>query len=1305
MKTFYDLYEFLRKYDGLIVDFLKEPWVGKDKQESLFRLFAYLGLIPEFTDYYICSGNFNNITLKSVKTKHEITSLFEQNLKDKGDKSDLSLMHKIEKKLIISTSKNLKNLHIGDLDIRDLEFLVQNYKSYSYKICIMVRNKSKFYQIVNQSEKCNTDIKNACKDAFIFDWNDIVIWYNNFKINYETIPYKTMISEQKSPINIRFHQELTIRRTMRLKSVYKSVLWGHIPRSGKTYILAGLILRDDENHDETSNYLIITTAPNETIQQYLNLFNSTLQFCDFNIIHLNGKQTLKLQHRNIIIVSKQYLQNKSIKWLSNINFDIRFIDESHNGGTTELAHKMLNLYGKSAFTIYITATYFKPITEFNIPSEAQITWTAEDINLCANIDNKQNLDKLIEIHGSEIQGLLKIYSLESIKSSYSIYPDLHILTLEFQEQLKYNFMSFIDAQNYEGWSLEAIMQLCENKKKELIPEFIKKNDIKLLLKNIFGNLASVPINHQLSKERGLLDRVELIAQKNNSRWFSCENPLVILCFLPCGGLNLPIDLLSQAFINIIEKEKIIPDFEIISINSISNKGDPKTIIQDAIIKAKNINKKGVLVLSGRQCSLGVTIRECDVVLLMNNSNSYDLIYQMMFRCMSEAPNKRCGYVLDLNIQRSINILVEYSAKLHIPSIRESIKYVLEHRLISLNADYWLKEYFKLSSLNIDDITNKIYDIWISKPSNCIKNILNNLKLKLILNSNNQNELNKYILHKDNAKTSQKSSINVMKSKDINIDKGLVKSVANSEINTKLHKEKDKNVNFIHDVIRHLIPVVCFLSRNDDSITFEDICTFILENKELKEILFTQIKNFWGKNIPINILDLFIKIVKEMEQNDQNKLNCLTQQIKEIFVKSKSDHRKLVELMDEYFIPSELEKKNNAEVSTPFSLRNDMESVMSVEFWTDPNKKVFEPCSGKGGFLLDLFNKFDKGLTKKIPDKKSRHKHIVEKCIYFADINLFNIYIGKCILDPNSEYKLNFHEGNTLELDINEKWSLTGFDLVIGNPPYNMSGNTATGNTIWQHFVKLALDKWVKPNGYLTFVHPSGWRKPCYEKSQLKGLFKLMTQENQMIYLEIHGIKDGQITFNCGTRYDWYLIQKCVKHRNTKVKDENGIDLEIDLSEWNWLPNSNINQIKKILAKNVDERYEIIYSRSNYGADRSHVSDEKTQEFKYPLIHSTPKSGVRYKYSKYNNKGHFGIKKIIFGDAGINNVIIDLKGKYGMTQHSIAIKINDLNEANNVKKALLSNKFQSILKSCIFGNFQIDWKLFTDFKKDFWKEFI
>ena len=38
---------------------------------------------------------------------------------------------------------------------------------------------------------------------------------------------------------------------------------------------------------------------------------------------------------------------------------------------------------------------------------------------------------------------------------------------------------------------------------------------------------------------------------------------------------------------------------------------------------KNKRKRGLLVLSGRQCSLAVSIHHCDIVLMMNNTESMD----------------------------------------------------------------------------------------------------------------------------------------------------------------------------------------------------------------------------------------------------------------------------------------------------------------------------------------------------------------------------------------------------------------------------------------------------------------------------------------------------------------------------------------------------------------------------------------------------------------------------------------------------------------------------------------------------------
>ena len=58
------------------------------------------------------------------------------------------------------------------------------------------------------------------------------------------------------------------------------------------------------------------------------------------------------------------------------------------------------------------------------------------------------------------------------------------------------------------------------------------------------------------------------------------------------------------------------------------------------------------------------------------------------------------------------------------------------------------------------------------------------------------------------------------------------------------------------------------------------------------------------------------------------------------MKNIKNSRELSNLIDKYLIPQELEKKNNAEVSTPYSLRKDMLDKIPQEFWTKENT-VFE----------------------------------------------------------------------------------------------------------------------------------------------------------------------------------------------------------------------------------------------------------------------------------------------------------------------------------------------------------------------------
>lgn len=332
----------------------------------------------------------------------------------------------------------------------------------------------------------------------------------------------------------------------------------------------------------------------------------------------------------------------------------------------------------------------------------------------------------------------------------------------------------------------------------------------------------------------------------------------------------------------------------------------------------------------------------------------------------------------------------------------------------------------------------------------------------------------------------------------------------------------------------------------------------------------------------------------------------------------------------------------------------------------------------------------------------------------VELNHANTAMMRSILDRKREYKLNIITSDFFENELVIKGKSidikkTTFDLVMGNPPYNDSqnatGKRGGGNSLWPRFVQESLQL-IKRRGYLTMVHPPGWRKPESQESKNLGLFKKMAQDNIMIYLEIHDSKDGDKTFNSGTRYDWYVLQKVTNIDHvTEVKDINGKKNYVRMKGFLWLPNSNFVKILKLSSKNPQfDDSRIIFSRSAYGTDKKHVFDKITKSNKYTLIHSTTQEGTICRYTNIIDKKHFGVSKVIFGDSGIYRPILDLDGQYGMTQHAMAIQIKNKKDGIQLIKYLTSQEFKHILDSCMWGNFQIDWRLFAYFKDGFWRNY-
>ena len=212
----------------------------------------------------------------------------------------------------------------------------------------------------------------------------------------------------------------------------------------------------------------------------------------------------------------------------------------------------------------------------------------------------------------------------------------------------------------------------------------------------------------------------------------------------------------------------------------------------------------------------------------------------------------------------------------------------------------------------------------------------------------------------------------------------------------------------------------------------------------------------------------MKYIKDDKETSQ-----IIRTIKELFQQNVNNSKELSILIDKYFVPQELEKKNNAEVSTPYKLRQEMLDKLPEDFWKQ-KRKVLEPCSGKGGFCVDIVGRFMEGLKEEIPNEKERYKTIIKECLYWCDINPTNIFVCKLLLDPYNEYynddNVNYYEGDTLKLNIKEEWGVEGFDAVIGNPPYSTDPSKQNTKPIYNLFV----EKFIETTKYLLFVIPSRW---------------------------------------------------------------------------------------------------------------------------------------------------------------------------------------------------------------------------------------
>jgi hypothetical protein len=318
----------------------------------------------------------------------------------------------------------------------------------------------------------------------------------------------------------------------------------------------------------------------------------------------------------------------------------------------------------------------------------------------------------------------------------------------------------------------------------------------------------------------------------------------------------------------------------------------------------------------------------------------------------------------------------------------------------------------------------------------------------------------------------------------------------------------------------------------------------------------------------------------------------------------------------------------------------------------------------------------------------------------------NIYIYTNTKDKLVLEKQGFNILYQTEIDLDklEIKNNMKFDVVLGNSPFQQKVGPKKTEPLWNKFVKKSFDI-CNEGGYVSLIHPNGWRNI---DGDFKNIQQLLKSKN-ICYLSLNSVEEGQKIFGVTTPFDWYVIKNIENNQDTIIKFQDDTIQVVNVKNLEIIPNNLFNEVMDLIAKDDEEKVDIIFSFSNYETRKKYMSKTQSDEFQYPCVYSVLKDGtINYMYSSTNQNGHFGIPKIVLGNGANPTSTIDVNGDYGLTQFAFGI-VDDINNLSTIQNVIKNEKFQKINKATKYvataGNPLVYPKIISLFRKDFWKDFI